>query len=103
MKTKYDLITKILTKLTTGVRFGGFKHGPQQMQAEDAVAVTPDDTDTIAITSGLYVGSDGNVNVTMASGNDVIFTGVLAGSILPIRVIKVLSTSTTATNIIALY
>jgi len=54
-------------------------------------------------TRGLYVGGAGDVAVTMAEdGNNVTFVGVLAGSILPVQVTKVLSTGTTATNIVAL-
>jgi hypothetical protein len=41
--------------------------------------------------------------VLMASGQTVTFVGVAAGSVLPIRVARVNSTNTTATNIVALY
>ncbi len=51
----------------------------------------------------LYVGGAGNVNVTLESGNTVLFTGVNAGSFLPILATQVLSASTTATNMLALY
>jgi hypothetical protein len=39
----------------------------------------------------------------MASGNSLTLTGVTAGSVLPLRVTKVKSTGTTATNIAALW
>jgi hypothetical protein len=51
----------------------------------------------------LYVGGAGNVNVTLESGNTVLFTGVNAGSFLPICATQVLAASTTATNMLALY
>ena len=51
----------------------------------------------------LYVGGAGDVNVTLESGNTVIFAGVNAGSFLPICATQVLSASTTATNMLALY
>lgn len=51
----------------------------------------------------LYVGGAGDVNVTLESGNTVIFAGVNAGSFLPICATQVLAASTTATNMLALY
>jgi hypothetical protein len=39
----------------------------------------------------------------MALGTTLTFTGVQAGSILPIQVKRVYSTDTTATGIVALY
>ena len=50
----------------------------------------------------LYVGGAGDVNVTLESGNIVTFTGVNAGSFLPICATQVLAAST-ATNMLALY
>ena len=51
----------------------------------------------------LYVGGAGDVNVTLESGSTAIFAGVNAGSFLPILATQVLSASTTATNMLALY
>lgn len=71
--------------------------------AEHAEAVTPSDgTDLTIVSRGLYVGGSGNVAVVMASGAAVTFTGVIAGSLLPIRVSRVKSTGTTATTILSL-
>lgn len=72
--------------------------------ADNATAVTPSDSTDLSYTSrALYVGGAGNIVVTMAGGGDVTFTAVPAGSILPVRVTRVKSTSTTATAIINLY
>lgn len=72
--------------------------------ADNATAVTPSDSTDLAYTSrALYVGGAGNIVVTMAGGGDVTFAAVPAGSILPVRVTRVKSTSTTATSIINLY
>lgn len=71
--------------------------------ATKATAVTPNDSTLIGQTIGLFVGGAGNLNVTMADGTDCVFTGVVAGSVLPLSVKRVKSTSTTATNIVALY
>lgn len=71
--------------------------------AQDAAVVTPSDTADQGLVRGLFVGGAGNVSLVTALGNTVVFTGVLAGSILPVRCTKVRSTGTTATNIVALY
>ena len=68
-----------------------------------AAAVTPHDTNELgAVTRAVYVGGAGNLTVTMAGGGNATFNSVPAGSVLSIRVSKVLSTGTTATNIVAL-
>ena len=51
----------------------------------------------------LYVGVAGDIKVKMAGGNDVVFKTVAAGSFLPINVIQVFATGTTATDIVALW
>jgi hypothetical protein len=71
--------------------------------AQDAAVVTTSDTADQGLVRGLFVGGAGNVSLVTAIGNTVVFTGVLAGSILPVRCTKVRSTGTTATNIVALY
>lgn len=72
--------------------------------ATAAVAVTPSDaTDLTSVANALYVGGAGNINLDMPDGSTVLFYNVLAGTILPVRTRRVRSTSTTATNIIALY
>jgi hypothetical protein len=67
----------------------------------NASSVTPSDTTEIRATS-LYVGGAGNVAVEMAGGDDVTFSGVVAGTQLFIEVAKIKATGTTATNILAL-
>lgn len=72
--------------------------------AANAAAVTPHDTNELTdVTTRLFIGGAGNLKVTMMSGVDVTLTGVLAGSILPLRVRRVYATGTTATNIVALW
>lgn len=73
------------------------------VSAYDAAAVTPGDSTALRPTRGLYVGGAGNVKVEMSLGNVVTFSSVAAGTLLPIQVVKVYSTDTTATNIVALY
>ena len=72
--------------------------------AEYAASVTPSDATYLAQTTrSLWVGGDGNINVEMSNGDVVLFSGVSGGSLLPLRVRRVLATLTTATLIVALY
>ncbi len=70
--------------------------------AFDAAAITLSDSTELAPTRSLFIGVGGNLKVTTAYGTDVTFQNVVAGSILPIQVIKVWSTGTTASGIVAL-
>lgn len=70
-------------------RFGGAK------------AITPSDT-VLQAYSGIYIGGAGNLAVVMESGDTVTFTAPPVGTILPIRVTKVMATNTTATLLIGL-
>lgn len=88
-----------------------------KLQVSKGIAVTPSDTLLIEqdaafapaankeINSGciLYVGGSGNIKVKTASGNDLTFTGLNAGTFVPVQVVQVFSTGTTATNILALW
>jgi hypothetical protein len=51
----------------------------------------------------LYVGGAGNVEVKTAGGDKVNFSNVAEGFVLPVNVIQVFATDTTATNIVALW
>lgn len=72
--------------------------------AENAAAVTPHDSNDLTyVTRGLYVGGAGNVEVIMHGTQQVVFSAVPAGTILPIRVSRVTAANTTATLIVALW
>jgi hypothetical protein len=49
------------------------------------------------------VGNGGDIAVTMRGGDEVTFANVADGVILPIRVLRVKATGTTATDILAIY
>ena len=51
----------------------------------------------------LYIGSGGNLRVQTHAGDDIIFYNVLGGTFLPVQVLKVFSTGTSAANIVALW
>lgn len=74
--------------------------------AVEANAVTPDDNADLSggTTRALYVGGAGDVEVYMKNSTTaVVFSAVPAGTVLPIRVDRVLAANTTATLILALY
>lgn len=66
-------------------------------------AVTPNDGSDLPKAGRLYIGGAGAVKVTTVGGDDLTFAAVPAGTTLPVRVKKVFSTGTTATNILCLY
>lgn len=66
------------------------------------VILPDDDANLLETTRGLYVGSGGDIAVVMASGASVVLTNIPSGSILPLRVSRVLDTGTTADGIVGL-
>lgn len=75
----------------------------RQDMAGGAVVVTPSDVTQLGFsTFGLWVGGAGALTVIMADGETVLISGVPAGSLLPIQVIQVKATGTTASLIVAL-
>lgn len=89
----------------------------QYLQATRALAVTPDDDDNIpfpgeydpvsskpiGINNGclLYVGTSGSLKVLTIGNDEVTFTSF--SGFLPVQVLKVFATGTTASGIIALW
>lgn len=69
----------------------------------DAAAVTPSDTAVLSAPSVIYVGGTGNVKVVTAQGTTVTFVGLPAGAVIPVQVIQVYATDTTATNLVRVF
>lgn len=70
--------------------------------ANTAALVTPSDSvDLVPAARALYVGTTGNIKVTTAGGSTLLFTAVPVG-FFPVKVSRVWSTTTTASNIVAL-
>jgi hypothetical protein len=82
---------------------GAYRTADATASARRAAAVTLSDTAVIENTRALFVGAAGSVKVSMVEGGDVTFVGVSAGTVLPIQVVKVWSTGTSAASILALY
>jgi hypothetical protein len=63
-------------------------------------AVTPSDSEVLDY-QALYIGGGGNLAIKhTATGDAVTYAGVLAGQIYPLEGVIVMSTNTTATNIV---
>jgi hypothetical protein len=75
-----------------------------QNPSKTAFAITPHNTNALARnTRAIWVGGAGNVKVDMAGGDTgITFSGVAAGTLLPICVIRVYATGTTATLLIGI-
>lgn len=81
------------------------------IQSGRALAVTKSDTIDIPVVNGgytnsgciLYIGGAGNAKVTTVGGDVVTFKGLTAGSTLQVKVVKLWSTDTTATDVVALW
>jgi hypothetical protein len=77
--------------------------GGQGQPATDALLVTPNDSSDLPfITRAVYIGGAGNLAVVMHSGLVAVFVSLPAGSLIPVRVVKVFATGTTATNLLAM-
>lgn len=72
------------------------------MYPGDAAPVTASDT-AVFEPSVIYVGVAGDVVVTTMQGSQVTFKNVIAGTCVPVQVIKVWNTNTTASSLVRVY
>lgn len=80
------------------------KQGAVNGPAIGGFAITKSDATVFSQpTKGLWVGSAGDVNVRFLDGTTGIIPSVPAGTLLPVRVDKVLSASTSAGSFFGLY
>lgn len=80
-----------------------YRSADATVAAHGAVLVTKSDATVLPTTRALYVGVAGDLNLRFPDQNQtVLFTNVPVG-IFPVQVDQVLSTSTTASGIVALY
>jgi hypothetical protein len=71
--------------------------------AYNAFSITASDSTNLpATTRAIYIGVSGNMSVVMADGGVVQFSNIPAGAMLPLRVIRVNATGTSAAGLIGL-
>ena len=82
----------------------------QKLQASRAAVVTKSDTDDIPNPGNgavegcvLYVGTGGILRVLTAGGDDITFQNVPNGTFIPVQVVRVFASTTSALNIVALW
>ena len=80
------------TVLTMSVGLGG-------VTADDYIIYTAGNNNSCLI----YVGVGGDVAIETSAGDQVTLVGLPTGSFVPVHIVKVMSTGTTATSIIALW
>lgn len=67
------------------------------------LALTPSDTlDVPRAVRAIYVGSGGDLSVEDVDGTVTLFDNVAESTVLPIKPVKVMATSTTASSIVGL-
>lgn len=69
--------------------------------AENGAAVSPNNSTDLAHDSVIYCGSGGDIKVDTVNGDTLTFVGVVGGSTLPVKVRRVYTTGTDASNMIA--
>jgi hypothetical protein len=123
----FKLINSAATFVTNGVRIGDIVHNDTLGTAATVtfvdsqttltmnadIFVAPSQTYKVYASSSfsgypntgcfLYVGGAGNVSVVTIGGDIITFIGVAAGTTLPIQVMRLRATSTTATQINAMW
>lgn len=72
--------------------------------AVDGAMIAPNDsTDLPHVTRAIYVGQSGQISAQLASGATIDLAAVPGGTMLPLRVRRVLSTGTTAGALVGLW
>lgn len=71
--------------------------------ANDATEITPGTSVLTDMTRAIYVGTGGAMTVRTRGGNDITFSNIPDGSIIPIRADKIYSAGTDASDIVSLH
>lgn len=87
-----------------GQAFSASNELPTRSLIRDALSVVPSDTVDLSkgVSRGLYIGGTGNIAVILSSGTQITLNSIPVG-FTNLSVSRVLSTGTSATNIVALY
>lgn len=73
--------------------------------AGNAAAITPSDSADLSVDArSIYVGVGGDIALIPIGGRTAVtFKNAAAGSVIPVQTARVMSTNTTATNLVALW
>jgi hypothetical protein len=72
--------------------------------ARNAEAITPSDTTEFShVSRGIYIGVTGDVVAVMPDDTAITFKNAVQGSVIPVVAKRVNATSTTATDLVALW
>jgi hypothetical protein len=83
---------------------GAFAIGSSGQNAKsDTINFSNPSNAAVPITAVVYVGGAGNVQVQTAQNETVLFSGLNAGTVIPVQVVRVFSSNTTATNLVGIY
>ena len=69
----------------------------------DAAVVTPSDTFNFDTASVIFVGTTGSLRVLTAQGSDVTFNAIPGGTVVPLQVLRVFASGTSATNMVRIF
>lgn len=71
---------------------------------EFGAAITPNDSTDLTVTSrAIYVGGGGDIALITKGGSTITLAGAAAGSVIPIRAVRIKATGTTATSLVAIW
>lgn len=80
--------------------FQGLTGGPYV----NGAAVSPHDTNELTyVTRAIYIGGAGNIVLVTVGGDTLTLIALPVGTVFPVRAKIIKNTSTTATNIVALW
>ena len=70
-----------------------------------AFSISANNTDTFSAPVTVFVGTGGNVAVATAlqPSTPIVFKNIAAGRVVPVQVIRVYETNTTATDLVGIY
>jgi hypothetical protein len=83
--------------------FPQYPGGAFAVTTSNTVNFTNPSNAAVPVTAVIYCGGSGNIQVQTAQNETVLFYGVLAGTVLPVQVVRVWTTNTSATNLVAIY
>jgi hypothetical protein len=71
---------------------------------EHGLAVTPSDAQDLPyVTRAIYVGGAGDLAIRLQDGTELVLRNVVAGTLLPIRVARILASGTSVSGVVGFW